>query len=157
MAAVWRLTPPTYARLLDGEGSRIAGGRWNSPGLPLIYTSTHLSLSVLEVFVHFPPELRDSLPDLEAVRIAVPEGASMSEVSIGQFEDLMASPDPLSACRAFGDEWIARGSHFVLKAPSVVIPEELNVMLNPAHAQMREVRIESSRQFHFDPRLTRSV
>jgi RES domain-containing protein len=153
MAAAWRLTPPAYAHLLDGEGSSVAGGRWNSPGRPVLYTSSHLSLSVLEVFVHFPPALRDRLPELEAVRIAVPDDASGVEISIGQFEGLMTTSDPLAACRALGDEWLARGSALVLKAPSVVVSEELNVMLNPAHVQMREVRIESSRRFHFDPRL----
>lgn len=157
MAAVWRLTPPAYARLLDGEGSRIAGGRWNSPGRPLLYTSSHLSLSVLEVFVHFPPELRDNLPELEAVRIVVPDDVGAVEVSLGQFEGLMAAPDPLAACRATGDEWLARGSDLILKAPSVVVPEEMNVMLNPGHVRMREVRIESSRRFRFDPRLVRSM
>ncbi len=157
MSAVWRLTPPAYARLLDGEGSRIAGGRWNSQGRALLYTSSQLSLSVLEVFVHFPPELRDSLPELEAVRIAVPDDASVTEISIRQFESLVADPNPLAACRAIGDEWLARGSDLVLKAPSVVVPEELNVMLNPAHARMREVTIESYRQFRFDPRLVGSA
>ena len=157
MVAVWRLTPPAYAHLLDGEGSRLAGGRWNSPGRPAVYTSSHLSLSVLEVFVHFPPALRDSLPALEAVQIAVPDDEGVQEISIREFRRLLADTDPLGACRAIGDEWLARGSELILKAPSVVIPEELNIMLNPAHPRMRGVRIVSSRTFRFDPRLIRSL
>jgi RES domain-containing protein len=155
MATVWRLTPPAYARLLDGEGSRLAGGRWNSPGCPLVYTSTHLSLSVLEVLVHFPPELRDNLPELEATQLSVPDNAGATEIPLDQFRGLLADGQPLSTCRAFGDEWVARGSALVLKAPSVLVPEELNVMINPAHSGMREVTIVSSRRFHFDPRFTR--
>ncbi len=157
MAVVWRLTPPAYARLLDGEGSKMVGGRWNSPGRPLLYTSSHLSLSVLEVFVHFPPELRDNLPELEAVQIAVPDDADAVDVSTEEFEGAMADPNPLAACRAIGDGWLARGLGLLLRAPSVVIPEEFNVMLNPAHARMRDVAIISSRRFRFDPRLVRPV
>ena len=153
MATVWRLAPPAFARELDGEGSREAGGRWNSPGWRVVYTSSHLSLCVLEVYVHMPRELRDELPEFEAVRINVPDDASTAEISIERFEELIATADPLAACQAVGDEWLSRTSDLILNAPSVVVPEESNVMLNPAHPKMREVAIVSSRRFRFDPRL----
>lgn len=155
MATVWRLSSLTYAYLLDGEGNRVTGARWNLPGRPMVYTSSHLSLSVLEVFVHFSPELRDSIPEMVAVRIHVPDDAGTSEISSAQFESLMAAPDPSAACQAIGDEWLARGAELVLRAPSVLIPEELNVMLNPKHSEMRRVQIERSRRFQYDPRLLR--
>ena len=157
MPTVWRLTPPAYAASLDGEGSRLTGGRWNSPGRLMVYTSSHLSLSVLEVFVHFSQDLRDDLPEMEAVRIHVPDNTGTSEIGSAQFEALIATSDPLAACRSIGDEWLARGAELVLKAPSVLIPEELNVMLNPTHPEMRRVQIERSRRFRFDPRLLRSA
>jgi RES domain-containing protein len=153
MATVWRLSSPTYAYALDGEGNRVTGARWNLPGRPMVYTSSHLSLSVLEVFVHFSSELRDNLPNLMAVRIHVPDDAAASEIGSAQFESLMEGPDPSAACQVVGDEWLARGAELMLKAPSVLIPEELNVMLNPMHLDMRRVRIESGRDFRFDPRL----
>jgi RES domain-containing protein len=153
MATVWRLAPPTFARALDGEGSRQSGGRWNSPGRPMVYTSSHLSLCVLEVYVHIPPELRIELTDFEAVRISVPDHASKTEISPEQFRGLMLRRDPLHACQAAGDDWLTRGSDLVLQAPSVLIPEEVNMMLNPRHPHMNEVAIISSRRFRFDPRL----
>ena len=153
MPIVWRLVPPEFARMLDGEGSRIPGGRWNSPGGRVVYTSSHLSLCVLEVYVHIAPELRDSLPELEAVRISVPDDASRVEISSDRFARLTARVDPLAACRRIGDDWLSRGSHLMLEAPSVLVPEEFNFMLNPEHSRMREVRIVSSRRFRFDPRL----
>ena len=73
MPLIWRLTSPAYAHVLDGEGARVAGGRWNSPGRRVVYASSHLSLSVLEVFVHIPPSLRDDLPArIDAVREQAP-------------------------------------------------------------------------------------
>src|ERR1043166_3188063 len=153
MAMVWRLTPPAFAHLLDGEGSREVGGRWNSPGGRVVYSSSHLSLAVLEVYVHIAPALRDDLPEFEAVRIDVPDDASRTEISLRAFERLMASSDTLAACRSAGDDWLARGADLILRAPSVLIPEELNFMLNPTHPRMPEVSIVSSRTFRFDPRL----
>ncbi len=154
MTTVWRLAPPAFAHLLEGEGSRIAGGRWNSPGRQVLYTSAHLSLSVLEVYVHIAPALRDDMPEFEALRIDVPDDAGMTNVSIDQFERLMASRDPLAACQSAGDDWTSRGVDLVLRAPSVLVPEDLNLMLNPAHPRMHEVAIRSSRRFRFDPRLS---
>ena len=52
-----------------------------------------------------------------------------------------------------GDRWLERGDALVLIAPSAVVPQELNAMLNPAHPRMADVRIVSSTRFRFDPRL----
>jgi RES domain-containing protein len=153
MPFAWRLAPPAFARSLDGEGSRIAGGRWNSPGRQLVYASSHLSLSVLEVYVHIAPALRDEIPEFEAARISVPDDVSSTDVSMDQFERLMTGPDSLKACQSFGDDWIFRGTNLVLRAPSFLVPEDVNIMLNPAHPRMREVVISSTRPFRFDPRL----
>ena len=153
MPLIWRLASPAYAHSLDGEGARLAGGRWNSPGQRMIYASSHLSLSVLEVFVHIPPSLRDDLPELEAVLLSVPEDAAATTVRIDRFEKLMADSDPLAACRAVGDAWLKSGRELMLTTPSVIVPEEWNVMLNPSHPRMGDVRIERSRRFHFDLRL----
>jgi RES domain-containing protein len=67
----------------------------------------------------------------------------------------MANAALLAACQAFGDTWLAAGVDLILAAPSVIVPEELNVMLNPAHPRMHEVAIVSARRFRFDPRLVR--
>jgi RES domain-containing protein len=153
MPIVWRLTPPNFAHDLSGEGASIIGGRWNSRGRLMLYTSSHLSLAVLEVFVHIAPELRDRLPELEAVQIYVPDDAGSTTIADSQFSDLIAGANPLDACRAIGDAWLARGEDLVLRAPSVVIPQEHNIMLNPAHPRMAEVAIVSTQRFKFDPRL----
>ena len=153
MPFVWRLARPDFAEHLDGEGSRIEGGRWNPIGLPALYTSEHLSLSVLEVYVHLPPQMRDALPLLTAVQISIPDMIGITRVSPERLVELLASADPLAACRTIGAAWISRGHDLVLQVPSVLVPEETNLILNPAHPRMREVKIVSTRAFHFDPRL----
>ncbi len=77
----------------------------------------------------------------------------ITRVSPERLAELLASANPLAACQAIGETWISRGHDLVLQVPSVVVPEETNLILNPAHPRMREVKIVSTRAFHFDPRL----
>jgi RES domain-containing protein len=113
---VWRLSPPAFAHALTGEGNRIVGARWNSPGRGVVYTCAHLSLCVLETYVHIPPEQRLSLPDFEAVRLGIPDDAGRTEVTVTQLEHLLSMPNAEMACRARGDRWLASGSDLVLLA-----------------------------------------
>lgn len=147
MAEVWRLADPRFAADLEGSGNRIHGARWNSPGRGVLYTSENLSLCVLETLVHLPGALRVSLPPRIAIRLSYPDEAGTLE--------LRALPETARAtkCRAAGDRWLAEGKALVLKAPSIVVPQEFNVMFNPAHPLMREVRVIEQVPFRFDERL----
>jgi RES domain-containing protein len=153
MPVVWRLVRPEFAKELDGEGARLFGGRWNSRGRNALYTSSHLSLSVLEVYVHIPSELRDVLPTLQAVQISVPDSADVTRISQNDLRKLIGQDDPLAACRAKGDHWLEGGASLVFEVPSILVPEETNIILNPVHPRMPEVEIIASRAFRFDPRL----
>lgn len=153
MPLVWRLTPPEFHTELDGEGARLFGGRWNSPGLRALYTSSHLSLSVLETYVNIPLVLRTSLPVFQAVKISIPDNASMIRISPARLDELLAAPDPVTASRSVGDNWITRRDSLVLQVPSVLVREEDNLIVNPEHPGARDVMIVSSRAFRFDPRL----
>jgi RES domain-containing protein len=153
MPIVWRLARAEFAAQLDGEGARLFGGRWNSRGRRALYTSSHLSLSVLETYVHIPPELGDDLPVLRAVQISISDQPGAVRISPQDLTNLLASADPLAACRAVGDAWLDRNDQLVLEVPSILVPEETNFVVNPAHPHMRDVGIISSRTFRFDPRL----
>lgn len=46
----WRITSETYAETaFSGEGAKEYGGRFNSPGTPVVYTSESISLATLEL------------------------------------------------------------------------------------------------------------
>ena len=154
MRIVWRLSAPGYADVLTGEGNRMFGARWNSPGRGVVYTSAHLSLAVLETYVHLPLARREMLPEFEAVRIGVPDDASRTQISRDEFDALMSAEDAVAACRAVGDGWLAVGADLILEAPSVIVPEESNIMLNAAHARMADVTVLAKRMFRFDARLS---
>ena len=148
---LWRLVKPEYAPGLDGEGARLAGGRWNSPGVAVVYCSESLALAVLESFVHLPPAMRGAarLPEMTAVKLALPEHAAIREPEEAELPDLSDPED----CRGFGDEWVAAARALALAVPSAVVPLERNFLVNPAHPEAEGIRVLAEEPFRFDRRM----
>jgi RES domain-containing protein len=143
---VWRLTKPEYAPGLDGEGARLFGGRWNSPGLPVIYTASSLALAAWEVFVHLPPAMRrpSALSGFAAIALDLPDDAIAGPEEV---------PDPGAAeSRAFGDAWLSGQATLGLRVPSLVIRREVNVLINPRHTGIGRVAVALQEPFRFDDR-----
>jgi len=150
MLSAWRLTKTKLiAGAWDGEGARKSGGRWNSVGIAVVYTSGTLSLALVEVLVHLPSGI---LPAYSAVRVDFDE----SMVTAVGPRDLPANwrdyPPPPDT-KAIGDLWVAQGSSLVLRVPSVIVPTEYNYILNPAHPAFADLTIGEPMPFPFDPRL----
>jgi RES domain-containing protein len=147
---VWRLARAAHAAdPLSGQGAAIAGGRWNTPGVRIAYTSSSRPLAVLEMLVH----VSDTVPrDMILVPVDVPAKLIDEATALpSTWNDL-----PYSAkAREFGDRWVASGSSAALLVPSVVLPAERNLLINPAHAAFRRVRSLPPEAFPFDRRLLR--
>ena len=148
---VWRLSRPEYARRLDGGGNRETGARWNSPGRGVVYTSRSLALCVLEVVVHL-PSIR-FVQGLVAARLDVPDDAGVEAVTAPELPGDRFSEEAAAWCRLRGDAWLQAGAALALVAPSVIVPQEENVMLNPRHPGADRVRIEEIIPFSLDERL----
>ena len=149
---VWRITREAH-RALDGEGARLHGGRWNGEGRAVVYTSASLSLAALEYLVHVEPLLAPT--DLIAMEIELPDAAGMgASVTPEAFPagDWRQCPAPEWQAE-LGDLWIDDATFLWLAVPSAVVPEEYNVLLNPLHPGMKDVRVVSTRSFAFDGRL----
>ena len=138
---------------LDGEGARRVGGRWNAPGTPVVYAAEALSLCVLEALVHTDPDL---LPgDLTAFTIEVPRSdyeAARAQSERAPLPEGWARGTALS--RRIGQDWAESGS-LLLVVPSVIVPSERCVLINPRHRGMESVRVAGSTPFAFDERLLR--
>jgi RES domain-containing protein len=147
----WRITTKRdRSGAFDGEGARLYGGRWNRPGTRLVYAAEHLSLAALELFVHLDPE--DQPRSLYRFRFELPDDA----VEVLPRERLPRTwrdyPAP-AATTALGSQWASRAERLALLVPSAIIPEENNVLVNPAHARFGELRIGAAERFSVDPRL----
>jgi RES domain-containing protein len=149
----WRLVRPRFggtAAAFSGEGARRFGGRWNSPGTPVVYLSEHLSLAALETLAH--ADRRRFEHDYLAFQVRVPQELALALPDDDLPSDWRARPTSVGA-RRVGDAWLAQGVSPVLSVPSVLVPEERNLLLNPAHARFSEVAIGPPRAFRFDERL----
>ena len=147
---LWRLTRQAHASL-DGEGARLYGARWNSKGTAVVYAATHLSLAALEYLVHIDPE--DVPDDLAAYRLHVPDSATELVCEPAELPAGWRDTPPPPECQEVGDHWARSGEHLLLRVPSVLVPEEFNVLVNPTHAEASRVRVSGSRTFSYDLRL----
>jgi RES domain-containing protein len=148
---VWRIARGVHAAL-DGEGARLFGGRWNSPGTPVVYTAGSRALAILERLVPTDPE--DLPDDLVLFQIEIPDSSSRESVSVATLALDWRRPRH-AQCRSVGDEWAASGRSLVLTVPSSVVPEETNYLINPRHPEATAVRVTEERPFSFDLRLLR--
>ena len=151
MIRSWRLAHADYAaHAFDGEGARLYGGRWNSPGRPAMYTASSLALAALEVLVHL--RSRQTLAHDMKSWIEFDE----TWITTVAPETLPApwrqSRTPIET-QILGDQWLASSETLVLQIPSVIIPEEWNFIINPLHPQFADTVRSQPSLFEFDPRL----
>ena len=149
----WRLVRPKYGNQADafgGEGSRLFGGRWNSPGVRVIYVSSSLSLAVLETLVH--ADRRRFEREYIAFKLRIPE-ALMLELRDEDLPEDWQARAVSEGARRVGDAWLKAQASVALSVPSVIVPEERNYLLNPEHPQFAGLIIEDPRPFRFDARL----
>ena len=149
---LWRLTKARYAQTaFDGEGARLYGGRWNSPGRAVVYLAGSLALAALEILVHV--KSQSELEGYVKIRVEAPEGLTGEIPSLPENWQQGRAPDET---KAIGDRWLGAGETPLLRVPSVVIPEEYNYLLNPQHPRLGELTVGEAEPFSFDPRLRRS-
>ena len=128
----------------------VHGGRWNSPGAAVVYTSQSLSLAALEMLVHLEPE--HLLESYRAIAVTFDEELART-LTREQLPRNWRSDRPPPRLQAVGNEWVKNNTSAVLRVPSVIIPEESNFLLNPAHPDFHRLTIGKPRRFQFDPRL----
>ena len=145
----FRIVKRRHARhAFDGEGARLAGGRWNSPGQRAVYLSSTLSLAAIETLVH----LADDVARLDYVYFEVSIPTEIAFAQLGGKPKGWRNEPPTSASMRVGDRWLRMGASALLEVPSAIIPSETNIILNPAHRDGNKLRISAARAFRFDPR-----
>ena len=117
----------------------------------MVYTSSTLSLAALEQLAHLVHLL--PLQDLVAVPAEIPPSVAIVHVQATALPPDWRSPIPPVRLAEIGSDWIDAGRSAVLAVPSVIVPQELNYLLNPQHPQFKRSRIGRPEPFYFDPRL----
>ena len=147
---VYRITNETYKNDISGNGAALYGSRWNSRGLPLLYTSQFISLSILESLVHLKHE--EIPPTQYLLHIEIPDENEVAEISYKKIKkNWEQEPD---YTQWLGDQFLQNKQNLVLKVPSAIVPQESNFLLNPLHAKFKKIRIVSSELLQLDKRLS---
>ena len=150
----WRLTKRKHVRVaFNGAGARIYGGRWNSPGTPVVYTAQGQSLAVLELLVHLDDPLL--LAETFALIPVEIDTGFVLELSRSALPTNWQGMSSAAQLRSIGDDWVRNASSAVLKVPSAVVPAESNFLLNPRHPSFAKLRIGKPTSFQFDARFAR--
>ena len=139
---LWRIAREAHAAL-EGEGARLYGARWTPRGTPAVYAASHLSLAALEYLVRIDAE--DAPDDLVALHISVPDDVTELAWSPSSLPPDWRQTPPPPECQEIGAEWARTGEALLLRVPSVLVPEESNVLVNPLHPDAVGVRVVGSR------------
>lgn len=151
MALFYRIVQEQWsATALDGEGARRYGGRWNLPGVAAVYLAESRALAALEILVHAP---REALRlNWRLIELEIPD-SQIERVPVSSLPENWRTQPSSRAAQAFGANWLRAGKNLALQLPSVVIPEEKSVLLNPFHPLMSELIPGEPLPFSFDSRL----
>ena len=151
MITSWRVVRQDFVvRAFDGEGARVWGGRWNSAGCAVVYTSATTSLGLLEKLVHTDASL---LPFYATISVTF--GADLVEMLEpgGLPASWRSFPAPHELQRV-GDAWVDSMRSCILEIPSVIVPHESNFILNPKHPDFSSIQIGDPIDLDVDARLT---
>lgn len=155
--SVWRIasdTPDYLADDLGGKGAEITGGRWNRPGMPMVYSASNIALAALETVVHLNA---GTLPlNRVLVRIDIPDDVWLARTN-GDIGLLAVGWDVLPAGKVsldIGDGWLRSNVAALLEVPSAIVPEETNVLVNPRHPDAAKISAVKLRRWTYDGRLT---
>lgn len=137
------------ASAFTGDGAAVTAGRWNSPGIRMVYTSATASLAALETLVHLNPAMR-----FNYLLFAI----EFDERLVETIPHTILPPDwreqpPPPSTQILGDSWMKTARSAVLQVPSVIIPGESNYLLNPTHPDFPSIQIGKPAAFFYDQRL----
>ncbi|PLW92984.1 MAG: RES superfamily protein [Marinilabiliales bacterium] len=148
---VYRLSKERYCRDLSGKGAELAGGRWNSRGTAMVYTSSSRALCMAEVAVHFPLGITPRNYYLTTIEIG-----KKAKISVVNPEELSSDWNTFPHAhftQEIGDQFIKDSEFLVLKVPSAVVQGDFNFLINPHHKDTRQIKIIKTEEFSFDKRL----
>jgi RES domain-containing protein len=121
---------------LSGKGSFLYGGRWNSEGVFMLYTSIHASLTMLEVLVH--ADESEMPPQLYIAQIEISENSAIFPFPENELPKNWREPDNLGLKR-LGDQLMKEKAWVGISVPSAVLPSEYNILLNPLFPEYNDV------------------
>lgn len=147
----------SYFANLNGEGGRRASARWHNKGRPVVYCASNAAAAMLEAIAYIARDDPSLVPStFQLLEIELPEFVKREVISLDQLPTDWRRN--LAHTRALGDSWLRSRATAVLDVPSALAPHTSNILLNPAHSDLRSagqdgIRITRVQRYPFDSRL----
>lgn len=148
---VFRLSKAEFSKDLSGAGAQKSGGRWNSKGVAILYTSQSRALCTTEIAVHTP--LGNLPTNYQIITIEINDDVLVEELKVENLPQNWRTFPHSFSTQEIGDNFVKSANSLVLKVPSVVVAGEYNFLINPNHTDFKEIKIVSIDGFNFDERL----
>jgi RES domain-containing protein len=145
---LWRIS--SHATL-DGRGGLYASGRWHTEGRRIVYLAENPAGALVEVLVHLELDPAHLPKSYRLLKAEAPEDLSVRIIARSELPRNWISDQ--IATRTAGDEWLAVKSSALLRAPSAIVPETYNVLLNPEHAEAGRIEVLWNEEYRWDARL----
>ena len=146
---LYRFAHKKYVDDLSGLGAKLHGGRWNPPGTAVTYTSSHISLAILEMLAN--AGTIEQLQQLRLVQIELPDTVSTYEIKLSGLKKHWQQD--FDYTQWMGQEMLRAGKSLLIKCPSAIVPQEANYLINPDHPEFKKIRLADVADFYFDRRL----
>ena len=149
MPSVYRITRAEYIHDLSGYGAKKYGGRWNRPGVAVLYTSQARSLAMLELIVHF--TAKKAFRSLYSFACLSIEESLVSHIldDISSLDIYRTNNEDLWNIT---DKYFNEKNALCLKVPSVLVPNEYNFLINPIHPGFSSISLTGVEDAIFDRR-----
>ncbi len=147
---VYRVVIARYAEDLSGTGGLYTDGRWHQQGHRILYTAQYKALAILEKLVHL--SRRDFSMEHRCLTLSLPD-ADLEDFPLAHLPahwNSRRGPDEL---KALGTQWLLQKKSLALRVPSVLVPGDFNILLNPLHPRMPVVQVLKNEPLLFDERL----
>jgi RES domain-containing protein len=141
---VYRIVQERYSDDLSGYGSYYFGGRWNSERVFALYTSSTRALALLELLVHVPINIITSQTYI-MLTLEIKSEPLKFDIDISRINDYHYT-------RGGGDQMLKNPEILSFFVPSILLPEEQNVIINPRCKYASDVKITNKKIFKLDQR-----
>ena len=140
---VYRLCIEQYKDDISGTGAKLFGGRWNSIGVPVLYSTENISLAVLEILVR--TDINHLPLHYFLLKLELPDKADVTLINKAKLKKEWKTD--VGYTQWIGNEFVKSNKALVLKLPSAIIDEEHNFIVNKNHQDFKKIKINSSKKF----------
>lgn len=154
MPLVYRITKEKYLdSMLSGKGAALEGGRWNAIDVPMVNTGFSPELTLLEMLVHLEKSLLNLLPPFLMVELFIPDTASIHRFAEADLPSKWKHVPYAETVQRFLEPWLVPGGPLAVSVPSAVMPWSRNLLINPRHPEIEQVKILRHERLQIDDRL----